>query len=235
MRGAAVRALASVKGQEAAALMRPYLDDPDPALVVTAASALSNSADPADVAAAADAFRALVDDSREQRAATRAEVARALGRVANPAFRPLLVPLMFDADIDVARDAIKSAARLGGGDYLFVAPLVSLLRHRLLKGAARDVLAGYGEDVVPTLVYFMRDRDEDLWVRRHMPATLARIPCAATLQALRGCPRRSRRLPALQGALGARAPAPHPAGHDRAAGHASTGWSRPKRRGPSTG
>jgi hypothetical protein len=29
----------------------------------------------------------------------------------------------------------------------------------------------------------MKDREEDLWVRRHMPATLARIPCAATLQA----------------------------------------------------
>ncbi|MCC6990049.1 MAG: HEAT repeat domain-containing protein, partial [Acidobacteria bacterium] len=184
VRSAAVRALAAVKGQEAAALMRPYLQDADPALVVTAASALSSSSDPADVTAAANAFRALIDDSREQRASTRAEVARALGRVANPDFRPLLVPLMFDADIDVARDAIKSAARLGGGDYLYVAPLVSLLRHRLLKGAARDVLASYGPDVVPTLVYFMRDRDEDLWVRRHMPATLARIPCPATLQAL---------------------------------------------------
>jgi len=184
VRSAAVRALAAVKGQEAAALMRPYLQDADPALVVTAASALSNSSDPADVSAASDAFRALIDDSREQRASTRAEVARALGRVANPAFRPLLVPLMFDADIDVARDAIKSAARLGGGDYLYVTPLVSLLRNRLLKGAARDVLASYGEDVVPTLVYFMRDRDEDIWVRRHIPATLARIPCAATLQTL---------------------------------------------------
>ena len=184
VRSAAVRALAAVKGEEAAALMRPYLDDADPALVVTAASALSSSADPADVSAAADAFRTLIDDSREQRASTRAEVARALGRVANPEFRPLLVPLMFDTDIDVARDAIKSAARLGGGDYLYVTPLVSLLRNRLLKGAAREVLASYGEGVVPTLVYFMRDREEDIWVRRHIPATLARIPCAASLQAL---------------------------------------------------
>lgn len=184
VRAAAVRALAAVKGQGAAALMRPYLRDGDPALVVTAASALSNSSDPADVAAAMDAFRTLIDDSREQRASTREEVARALGRVTNPEFRSLLVPLMFDAHTEVARAAIRSAARLGAGDFLFVPPLVSLLRNRLLKGAARDVLAGYGEAVVPTLVYFMKDREEDLWVRRHMPATLARIPCAATLQAL---------------------------------------------------
>ena len=186
VRGAAVRALASVKGQEAAALMRPYLDDADPALVVTAASALSNSTEETDRDHAAEAFRKLIDDSREQRAHTRAEVARALGRVTNPAFRPLLVPLMFDADVDVARDAIRSAARLGAGDFLFVPPLVSLLRNRLLKGAARDVLAGYGEEVVPTLVYFMKDREEDQWVRRHIPATLARIPCQASLQALLG-------------------------------------------------
>ncbi|MEP7117020.1 MAG: Npt1/Npt2 family nucleotide transporter [Acidobacteriota bacterium] len=186
VRHAAVRALASVRGQGAAELMRPYLRDADPALVVTAASALASSTDPADQAAASTALRALIDDSRTQQASTRAEVARALARVDNPAFRPLLVPLMFDADIDVARDAIKSAARLGGGDYLFVTPLVSLLRNRLLKGAARDVLVGYGEGVVPTLVYFMRDREEDLWVRRHIPATLARIPCPATLEALVG-------------------------------------------------
>ncbi len=184
VRAAAVRALAAVKGEAAAALMRPYLRDGDPALVVTAASALSNSTDPADVAAAMDAFRTLIDDSREQRATMRAEVARALGRVTNPEFRPLLVPLMFDADTDVARAAIRSAARLGSGDFLFVPPLVSLLRNRLLKGAARDVLGGYGEAVVPTLIYFMKDREEDVWVRRHMPATLARIPCAASLQAL---------------------------------------------------
>jgi ATP/ADP translocase/CRP-like cAMP-binding protein/HEAT repeat protein len=184
VRSAAVRALAAVKGEEAAALMRPYLNDADPALVVTAASALSNSLEAADRDRAIEAFRKLIDDSREQRAHTRAEVARALGRVSNPAFRPLLVPLMFDADVDVARDAIRSAARLGAGDFLFVPPLVSLLRNRLLKGAAREVLAGYGEDVVPTLVYFMKDRDEDPWVRRHLPATLAKIPCQASLQAL---------------------------------------------------
>ena len=184
VRAAAVRALAAVKGQEAAALMRPYLRDADPALVVTAASALSNSREPEDVRAAIDTFKALIDDAREQRATTRAEVARALGRVTNSEFRSLLVPLMFDADTEVARAAIRSAARLGAGDFLFVPPLVSLLRNRLLKGAAREVLAGYGDAVVPTLVYFMRDREEDVWVRRHLPATLAHIPCAATLEAL---------------------------------------------------
>lgn len=184
VRAAAVRAIAAVKGQDAAALMRPYLRDADPALVVTAATALADSHDAADIAAAETALRGFTDDPRPALAGVRAEVARALSGVANPAFRGLLVPLMFDADVAVAREAIRSAGRLGAGDALFLPPLVSLLRHRQLKAAARDVLAGYGESIVPALVYFLRDRDEDVWVRRHLPATLALIPCQASLDAL---------------------------------------------------
>ena len=202
VRGAAVRALASVKGQEAAALMRPYLDDADPALVVTAASALSNSTDPADRERASEAFRKLIDDSREQRAHTRAEVARALGRVTNPAFRPLLVPLMFDTDVDVARDAIRSAARLGAGDFLFVPPLVSLLRNRLLKGAAREVLAGYGEDVVPDAgLLHEGPRRGSVGAAPHPgdpgPDSVPGVGPGAARRA-----RGARRVPALQGAVG---------------------------------
>ena len=184
VRAAAVRAIAAVKGQDAAALMRPYLRDADAALVVTAATALADSHDASDIATAESALRGLTDDPRPALAGVRAEVARALGRVANPSFRALLVPLMFDADVTVAREAIRSAGKLGAGDALFVPPLVSLLRHRQLKAAARDVLSGYGESIVPALVYFLRDRDEDVWVRRHLPATLARIPCQASLDAL---------------------------------------------------
>ncbi len=211
VRGAAVRALASVKGQEAAALMRPYLDDADPALVVTAASALSNSTDPSDLERASEAFRKLIDDSREQRAHTRAEVARALGRVTNPEFRPLLVPLMFDADVDVARDAIRSAARLGAGDFLYVPPLVSLLRNRLLKGAARDVLIelrrGRGPDA---RLLHEGPRRGSLGAAPHPgdpgPDSVPGVVAGAARRA-----RGPRRVPALQGAVGRRAAAPQPA------------------------
>jgi CRP-like cAMP-binding protein len=91
---------------------------------------------------------------------------------------------MYDADVTVARAAVESAGALGGSDFLFVPPLVSLLRHRLLKSAARHVLVRYGEPVVAPLTYFMHDRDEDLWVRRHVPSALALLPCAASVVAL---------------------------------------------------
>lgn len=184
VRLAAMRAMAALQPEGAAATMRPYLSASDPTLVVTAATALADSADEADVAAAEDAFRRLADDTREQEAAVRLEIAHALGNVENPRFRPLVVPLMYDADLNVARAAILSAGKRGAGDYLFVPPLVSLLRHRLLKGAARQVLVGYGEGVVDALAYFLRDRDEDPWVRRHVPSTLALIPTQRAMDVL---------------------------------------------------
>jgi CRP-like cAMP-binding protein len=59
-----------------------------------------------------------------------------------------------------------------------------LLGNRLLKDAARDTLESYGEEVVPVLAYLLEDTDEQPWVRRHIPATLARIPCQASMDAL---------------------------------------------------
>ena len=176
VRAAAVRALAAIRGAEAHGLMRPYLDDRDPRIAVTAAVALSGSPDAGHVAAAEATLRRLSDDTRVTATAARREVAEALGEVRNPAFRHLLVPLMYDASREVAEAAIRTAGRLGASDYLFVPPLLTLLRNRLLKSAARDVLVGYGEEIVDTLAYFMRDEEEDIWVRRHVPSTLASIP-----------------------------------------------------------
>ncbi|MGE0043225.1 MAG: Npt1/Npt2 family nucleotide transporter [Vicinamibacterales bacterium] len=181
---AAVRALAALRRESAADAVRGYLVSADPRMAVTAATALTLSAAPADVDAAEDAFRRLASDTRDLAADVRLEVARALGHVEHPRFRPLLVPLMYDTSVPVALEAIRSAGRLGAGDYLFVPPLVSLLRHRLLKRAAREVLVGYGEGVVEALAYFLEDPDEDVWVRRHVPGTLARIPTAASLAVL---------------------------------------------------
>jgi HEAT repeat protein len=185
VRVAAVRALAALQREDAAELMRPYLEDPDPELVVTAAGALAESPIERDRAAAEEALQRLAADTREQAVPIRLEVARALGQVRNPRFRPLLIPLMYDADLTVAREAIDSAGRLGpSGDFLFVPPLVSLMRNRLLKASARRVLVGFGEEIVDTLAYFLRDKDEDLWVRRHIPATLALIPSQRSLAVL---------------------------------------------------
>lgn len=186
VRVAAVGALAALRGEEAADVMRPFLQSPDPALAIVAAAALSASANDDDVTAAERTLKRFAEDTREQSATWRLHVARALGDVRNPRFRPQLVPLMYDANVDVARAAIESAATLGADDFLFVPPLVSLLRNRRLKSAARQALVGYGEPVVAPLAYFMQDPEEHIWIRRHVPATLALLPFASSVAALSG-------------------------------------------------
>jgi ATP:ADP antiporter, AAA family len=184
VRLAAARALATLRGEAAVDVMRPYLDHHDPNLVVTAAAALASSELGSDVDRAYDTLRRLASDPGESSAELRRQVARALGLVANPRFRPLLVPLLYDDHYFVARAAVNSAGTIGGDDFLYVPTLVNLMRNRRLKEPARKVLVGYGEAVVPTLAYFMRDQEEDIWVRRHVPSTLGRIPCDASVGAL---------------------------------------------------
>jgi ATP:ADP antiporter, AAA family len=187
VRAAAVEALASLKGGETRDLMKPYLQDNDPRIAATAAVALAATSDEVDRQVAQRVLERLAGDEREAMAPARREAARAIGRTTDPRFRLLLLPLMHDADVVVAREAIKSARQLGDEDLLFVPTLVSLTRDRRLKNAAREALASYGEEVVPALAYFLRDEEEDRWVRRHIPGTLARIPSAASIDALVEC------------------------------------------------
>ena len=184
VRAGAVRAISAIRGEQSAGLMRPYVDDPNPRVAVTAAVALGTSRSREDQQAAFDVLQRLAKDSRESAAPARREAAKALAHISDPRFHDLLVPLMYDADLEVARAAIRSAGRIGTESFLFVPALVSLLRNRLLKADARGVLVGYGEAAVEPLAYFLRDEDEDLWVRRHLPATLALIPSEATVKVL---------------------------------------------------
>ena len=94
------------------------------------------------------------------------------------------MPLLNDADINVVRKAIKSARALGASDGLFVPALLSLLGHRALKAQAREALVGYGEEIVPLLAYSLADTREQLWIRRHIPVTLALIGTAGSMDAL---------------------------------------------------
>ncbi|HEX9190152.1 MAG TPA: Npt1/Npt2 family nucleotide transporter, partial [Vicinamibacteria bacterium] len=186
VRAAAVRALAAVRGEAVAEVMRQYTGDADPRVAATAAATLAATSGEADVAAAEAVFDRLAADTRETAAESRRQVALALGSIPDSRFRSRLVPLMFDEDPAVAREAIRSAGQGGGPEDLLVPPLVSLLRHRALHDAAREVLVGRGESVLPALGHFLADEGEDLEVRRRIPATLARIPSPKSAELLLG-------------------------------------------------
>jgi AAA family ATP:ADP antiporter len=186
VRAAAVQALAAIRAERSAELMRAHLADRDPRVATIAALTLAGSSREADVAAAEAAFQRLAGDTREAAADGRLQVAAALGRLHDRRFRQLLIPLMFDADLNVAREAVKSAAQPCEASQLLLPPLVSLLRRRPLRATVREVLAARGEAVLDVLAWFLADPAEDIEVRRQIPATLARIPCARSLELLLG-------------------------------------------------
>ena len=187
VRAAAIGALSSISQEDAASFARPLLADPDPRIRATAAVAMAGSSRPEDVDLAESALLELAGDTRDSAKAARRDVAIAIRQIADPRFRRLLIPLLYDPAPDVADEAMESvhAARVQSvDDFMFVPTLVSLLRNRRLKGRARAALVGYGEPVVDSLAFFLRDPDEDIWVRRHIPGTLAQIPSQKTMDVL---------------------------------------------------
>jgi AAA family ATP:ADP antiporter len=184
VRAAALEALARGRHESVLDLARVRLTDPDPRAAAAAAAALATSPQADDRAAAERTLEALTGDLSEQAATVRRDIAALAGRLPDLRFRHLLVPLLIDPHPAVAEEALRSVARAGAADFLFVPALVGLLRHRRLKSRARAVLASYGEEVLDALGHFLRDPGEDRWVRRHLPATIARIPCQKAMDLL---------------------------------------------------
>ena len=184
VRPAAVEALATLRNEDAAALARPLLDDPEPRIVATAAIVLAATGRSEDCAVAETALSQLASDTREASSPVRRDVAAAIRRIGDPGCRHLLIPLLYDQNPEVAEEAMRSVQAIGSADFLFVPTLVSLLRHRRLKAGARAALVSYGEAVLDALDLFLRDPGENIWVRRHLPATIARIPCQKSMDIL---------------------------------------------------
>ena len=184
VRAAAISALANIRNERVTDLIRPYLLDADPRIVTTAAGVLARSGREEDVSASVEVLTRLASDTRESAAEARKDVAVAIRQIPDPRFRQILIPLLYDSHPEVAAEAMRSVRALGASDPLFVPTLVSLLRHRSLKSSARDALVGYGEGVLDTLAYLLRDPGEDIWVRRHIPATIARIPAQKSVDIL---------------------------------------------------
>jgi ATP:ADP antiporter, AAA family len=184
VRAAAIVAIGAINNEDATTLSRPLLADPDPRIRVTAAVSLAASASPADVDAAEATLVELAGDSRDSARGARRDVAAAVRHIGNPRFRRLLIPLLYDPAPEVADEAMESVQAAGASDFVFVPTLVALLRNRRLKARARQVLVSYGEPVVTVLAHFMRDAEEDIWVRRHIPATLALLPSQQSVDVL---------------------------------------------------
>jgi len=117
----------------------------------------------------------------------RTEAAKALGAIKEPLFQERIIQLLYDRDIAVVREtigAIRRRVARDGFNPLYMPTLISLLQSRRVKHEAREALVAFGEAALPALNHFLADRDEQLWVRRALPMTVAKIGTLAAATAL---------------------------------------------------
>ena len=186
VRAHAIVQLARLRGEDAASLAHSLLTAHSPRAAVSAAVVLASTGRVEDAAVAETTLTTLAADGSDAAAPVRRDVATAIRQLDSRSCRQLLIPLLQDTDPRVAEEAMRSVRAFRPFDPLYVPTLTSLLGDRRLKGGARDVLVAYGEPVVEFLGYALGDLDEDVWVRRHVPATLARIPVQQSMDLLVG-------------------------------------------------
>jgi ATP:ADP antiporter, AAA family len=112
----------------------------------------------------------------------RAEAARLIGAIGEPALTDLLPGLIADDDVEVARQAIRAAYRIAREDL--AAPLILVLARAELADDAADALARLGDVVVPHLSEALADDGVPVEVRREVPSVLVRIGSPEAEQAL---------------------------------------------------
>jgi len=177
LRAAAIGALAGMTSIDTTKMVRPCLSDENPSIALTAAMILTRSHNPDDWKAAEGVLEKFGTDPASWSVETRKELAAVLGRIPDARFYRLLLPLLADSSLDVAQEAMRSVRLVGASDFIFVPALVLLLRNPWLKSGAREMLAEYGPEVLNTLDHYLGEREEDIFIRRQIPSTIARIPC----------------------------------------------------------
>lgn len=134
-----------------------------------------------------EAARAIVDAMVRAHggngARERAEAARLICLVPD-AFLDLLDDLIRDADVSVAREAVRSARVIVREEL--IEPLMSVLGRDELTDDVANALARYGNSIIDEIETRLRDERIPLDTRRELPAVLVRIGTVEAEQALIG-------------------------------------------------
>ncbi len=184
VRAEAIRVLAQLSRADVRVLMLPRLRDPDYGV---RAAAVASLADQGDDELARQAESALLDMLSDADTRVRAEAARAIGSVREPKLQGQLVTLLYDRSPQVAREAVAAVRRRvarDGFNPIYAPILISMMSNRRLKHDVREALAAFGEPAIPVLAHFMNDPQEQIWIRRALPKTLAPIGTDEAVDAL---------------------------------------------------
>lgn len=173
VRALAMRVLADLQHGDIAELMEPRLHDSDPAIRAAAIACLAGSDLGRVPPSATEALQDMLSDADP---GPRVQGARCLGAISEPLFREQLVQLLYDREwlvVSEAIGAVRRRAHRDGWVPIYLPTLISLLGDRRLKHNVREALVALGDQVLPSLLHFMNDPDEQMWVRRALPNTIA--------------------------------------------------------------
>jgi AAA family ATP:ADP antiporter len=184
VRTGALRTLTQLRRERAAELMLQHLDESDPRLRASAVVSLlaNGEAEGSDRAQLVFSEMVANDDT-----GVRVEIAGALGQVGDPVASDNLVQLLYDRKLRVVQAAIAAVRQRferSGPNPIYATILISLMGNRRLKHEAREALVAQGEAAMDPLLHFMRSPDEQIWVRRAVPKTIALIETQAAVDAL---------------------------------------------------
>jgi AAA family ATP:ADP antiporter len=184
VRTGAMRTLTQLRRERAAELMLQHLDERDPRLRASAVVSLLGNGEGEGLDRAEVVFTEMVGDEDPD---VRAEIAGALGQVGDPIASDVVVQLLYDRDLKVVQaavGAVRQRFERTGPNPLYATILISLMGNRRLKHEAREALVAQGEAAMEPLLLFMRSPDEQIWVRRAVPKTIALVESQSAVDAL---------------------------------------------------
>ena len=186
VRTEALRYLVVHAGRDPLSLLTAGYDFPTYALQGAVVVYLVRTGEPDFSPAAGLIFHEMLAWTGPDAARSRAEAARVLGMIPPPfALHSELLKLLRDEDPEVAEQALLSAGKIQGREFL---PLViEKLGEPRLMAAARAALVQYGDRALGRLQDYLEDPSIPLPTRKQIPQVLARIPLPESATALTNC------------------------------------------------
>jgi len=170
-------------GRDPLTLLSTEHDFPDYGLQGAVVGFLARTGEPEYFAATELILRGMLARDGPDAARSRAEAARVLGVIPPPCgLHTELLKLLQDDDFEVLEQALLSAAKIQGSEFL--PRIIEKLGEPRLSGTARAALVQYGPRAVHTLRDYLNDATVPLPIRKQIPKVLARIPSSDSATAL---------------------------------------------------
>jgi AAA family ATP:ADP antiporter len=181
----AISAACAIFKGDAIAVVRPYLESPNPQVKRRAVECLLRHGDAVTREAALKSIRKMVNDNSAKGEQGRVEAGRLMGEVYDPEFSAHLGRLIRgDESLPVIRAAMAAA---GMGKYPgVIRDIILRLGYRGTKAGAREALIQYSEIGVKALRTALFDSRVPRDIRLNIPRTLSKIYSQSAMNALLG-------------------------------------------------